>query len=360
MRQTIFINGRFLTKAVTGVQRYALELLNHFDNLLNEEAYQGLRLVCLAPPVDFIAPGWKNIELRRVGINRGNLWEQIDLAFYAGGHLLFSPANTGPFYYAYQVITLHDASVFGVPDAYPAAFRAKYFFTFGILARIARMVLTDSHFSQTELSHYLGVPANRFKVILLGGDHLRDVAAAEGFLQKHGLVKGSYLLTVANQSPHKNFGRVLQAATALQSEVEFAAAGGSYQGIFQQVETHSAPSNMHLLGYVNDHQLKALYENALGFIFPSLYEGFGLPLLEAMNCGCPVLCSSAASLPEVGGDAALYFDPLQSNEMLDVIRKFLSDSGLRAQLQLRGREQAALFTWEKTARETLAALVACL
>lgn len=360
MRQTIFINGRFLTQPVTGVQRYAQQLLNHFGNLLDEAAYDGLKLICLIPPGESFLPSWKNIELRKVGINKANLWEQIDLAFYTKGHLLFSPANTGPFYYANQVITFHDASVFRVPEAYSFIFRTKYALIFKILSRIARLVLTDSYFSQQELAHFLGVPVSRFKVILLGGDHLRGVPAADDFLQKHGLNKNAFFLTVASQSPHKNFVTVVRAAQELEADIEFAAAGGSNKRVFQQANTHSIPSNMHLLGYINDNDLIALYENALGFIVPSIYEGFGLPVLEAMNCGCPVLCSNAASLPEVGGDAVLYFAPLELQEMVAVIRQFLSDPGLRAHLQDLGREQAALFTWEKTARETLAALVSCL
>jgi glycosyltransferase involved in cell wall biosynthesis len=360
LEKTIFINGRFLTKAVTGVQRYSLELFRHMDIFLQESPYRNLRMVCLVPPGKYESPGWKNIELCQVGINRGNIWEQIDLPLYARGKLLFSPGNSGPLFYGNQVITFHDASVFAVPDAYLGAFRAKYTLIFRSLVHIARLVLTDSCFCQRELSYYLGVPVERFKVILLGGDHLNRIAPDVTILEKNGLSKKSYFLSVASHSRHKNFGRILKAAKLTELNVEFAAVGGSFKKIFQQVEEQSIPPNMHLLGYVNDCELKALYQNALGFIFPSIYEGFGIPVLEAMNCGCPVLCSTAASLPEIYGQAALTFNPYHLNEISASIQKIHADASLQTNLQARGYKQAMGFLWDTTARETLAALVSCL
>lgn len=357
---TILINGKFLASRITGVQRYALELFRHMDTILDEPSFQNLRLVCLVPHEVQVDPGWRQIELRRVGFNSGNLWEQFDLPIHARGMLLFSPANTGPIFYSNQVITFHDAAVFAVPEAYSTLFRLKYWVIFNILGRSARLVLTDSAFSQGELSHYLGIPRERFRVILLGGDHLREISADVGILQKHALKPKSYLLSVASQSYHKNFVRVLKAAELVGPIVEFAAAGGSFNQIFQKTELDSRQSNVRVLGYINDRELKALYENALGFIFPSLYEGFGLPILEAMNTGCPVLCSNAASIPEVGGQAVLYFDPQNIEDMASVIRKFLADPALRADLQTRARERAAIFPWELTARKTLTELAAYL
>ena len=360
MQKTIFVNGRFLTQPSAGVQRYSLELLNHIDCLLGEEAYAAIKMICLVPPEDSNSPSWKNIELRKVGINKANIWEQIDLGIYAGGRLLFSPANTGPFYYTNQVITIHDASVFRGLGTYKPLFRAKHIAIFWLLGRIAKLVLTDSRFSQQELAYFLGVPINRLQVILLGSDHMDEAGTDTGFLQKHGLVKNAYLLSVATQARHKNLVRVFQAEAMTEADVEFVMVGASYEKLFHHKENQSIPTRVHLLGHVSDNELKALYENALALIFPSLYEGFGLPILEAMRCGCPVLCSNAASLPEVGGSAALYFDPLDVDEMNSVIKNFLADPALQLDLSRRGLQQAARFTWEMTARATLDALVQCL
>jgi glycosyltransferase involved in cell wall biosynthesis len=360
VQKTIFVNGRFLTQPSAGVQRYSLELLNHFDCLLADEAYAGIKMICLVPPGDSNTPGWKNIELRKVGINKANLWEQIDLAIYAGGQLLFSPANTGPFYYANQVITIHDASVFRGLGTYKPLFRAKHIALFWMLGRIAKLVLTDSHFSQQELAHFLLIPINRLRVILLGGDHLNEAVADISILQKNYLLKNSYFLSVATQARHKNLARISQAEAVAEADIELVMVGARYEKLFHQGENQSLSAWVHLLGHVSDNELKALYENALALIFPSLYEGFGLPVLEAMHSGCPVLCSNAASLPEVGGSAALYFDPLNAIEMNTVIKKFLADPALQTDLRRRGLLQAARFTWELTARATLNALAECL
>jgi glycosyltransferase involved in cell wall biosynthesis len=365
MVSTIFINGRFLTKAITGVQRYAFELLSHFDILLEEAEYRSVKLVCLTPHYLVTLPAWKNIEIRQIGQAQGNLWEQIDLPFHARRNLLFSPANTGPFYYSNQVLTFHDASTFAFPDAYSFAFRAKYQFLFKTLVRTAKLIFTDSLFSQRELAHYLRVPVERFLVIPLGGDHFKSIKSDPTILEKCGISSEAYFLTVASQSRHKNFSCILDAARILKSKVNFVAVGGKFQQVFHQngkIERETLPPNVQSLGYLNDSQVKALYENALGFIFPSLYEGFGLPVLEAMNCACPVLCSAAASLPEVGGEAVLYFDPLDANSLVSTIEHFLgnSDPALKFNLRAKALKHAEHFTWEKTARQTLKALISCL
>ena len=360
MLNTIFINGKFLSGPLTGVQRYAFELFRYMDQILLEPEYKSLQMVCLIPPDVTVLPEWKNIEVRRVGLTTGNLWEQIDLPVSARGKFLFSPANSGPFFYANQAITIHDASVFAVPEAYTRTFRAKYIQTFKKLVRTAKLILTDSCFSQRELSHYLGFPASRFSVVLLGGDHLNETHSDSAILQSRGLSKNTYIFSVANQSNHKNLARILEVAGLLENQIQFVVAGGVYAKVFQQSAQQPISSNVHFLGYVNDSELKTLYENALGFIFPSTYEGFGLPILEAMSCSCPVLCSNAASMPEVAGQAALYFDPQDVEGISASIKKFLVDPDLQADLKCRGRVRAAEFTWQRTARKTLAELFACL
>jgi len=348
MSRRIFINGRFLTQPLTGVQRYAHELLNAFD-VLNP----GMELICLAPPEEFTRPAWKNIELRVIGKNRGNLWEQVDLPLWLKGEFLFSPCNIGPAFYKNQTVTFHDASVFAVPQAYSQTFKAKYKFVFQQLVRHAVSILTDSNFSQKELANHLHCDVGRFNVIPLGGDHLQNIPADESIFQTCELKNQPYILMVASQSPHKNTARLLEAIVGLKGDTKFALAGGSFKSVFQNIKTQSLPSNVIQLGYINDAKLKALYEHALGFIIPSYYEGFGLPILEAMNFGCPVISSSAASLPEVGGEAVLYFDPFNAADIKEKIEVFISDSPLQERLRQRGTTHAAQFTWSKTAKKTL-------
>lgn len=354
MSKTVYINGRFLTQPVTGVQRYALELTRQMDCLVAEApTLRDLRFVCLAPPEKFTSPSWKNIELRRVGWNTGNLWEQIDLPFQAGGQILFSPANIGPWYYRNQVVTLHDASVFAMPGVYSRAFRLKYRFVFQQLAQHARLILTDSSFSQRELAHYLHSVPQRFEVVPLGCDHLDRVQHDERILAAHGLRKGCYFFTVASRSAHKNLQSIFEAFKQVDSDLKLVVAGGSYKTIFQTPTHESLPENVELLDYISDEELKALYENARAFIFPSFYEGFGLPVLEAMRCGCPVLCSNAASLPEVAGNSALYFDPHQVDQIAATCNNFLADPACEQRLRFEGRQHAEAFSWAAAAQRTL-------
>lgn len=354
MNRRIFINGRFLTQPVAGVQRYARELMRQFDILIGDNASPPLvELICLIPPEKIVMPAWNNIELKIVGINKGKIWEQIDLPFFLKGQLLFSPANIGPFYYRNQVVTLHDASVFAVPEAYSPAFRTKYKFVFRQLVTKARSIITDSKFSQDELAKYLHVPSERFQVIYLGADHLNYVQADHHLLEKYSLHKKPYILMVASVSPHKNYARVIEAIKLVRADVQFVFVGGNYQNIFNTVDLSSLPKNVCWLGGITDSELKTLYENAVGFIFPSLYEGFGIPPLEAMQCGCPVLCSATASLPEVVGEAALYFDPLDVNQIAATIEHFLSEPNLHETLREKGYQRSAEFHWSKTARSTL-------
>lgn len=335
------------------MQRHARALLGAMDGLLPPD----VELVCLTPPEPFDLPTWKQIEVRRVGRSTGNLWEQLDLPLAARNSLLFSPANIGPFHYANQVATLHDASIYVTPQAYSRAFRAKYSFVFQQLARRARRLLTVSAFSGGELAERLGIAPERFTVIHNGCDHLDDILPDDAILSKHNLQKDGYLLVVASQSAHKNLQNLFAALRQVESPVRVVAAGGSFSRVFQAGEQTVLPSNVQMTGYIHDRELKALYQNALGLIFPSLYEGFGLPILEAMRHGCPVLSSNTASMPEVAGDAALYFDPRQPQDMARCLTHFLADPNLRADLRERGCARAASFTWAVAAQKTLDVLL---
>ena len=354
MPKTIFINGRFLTRPVTGVQRYSLELIGEIDRQMGETPVPGdFHFVCLVPPEPIQHPGWRNVEIRRAGFNRGELWEQIDLPLHAGHDLLFSPANIGPWHYRNQVVTFHDASVFAVPRSYSPLFRAKYRFVFRQLAGRARAILTDTQFSRQELARYLDSDPARFTVIAPGCDHLDRVQADIRTLERHGLQKDAYLLLVGGQASHKNLANVFTALQGLQTCPRIIVVGAAGGRAFRKQRTHRLPAQGEVLGYVDDMQLKALYENALGLIFPSVYEGFGLPVLEAMRCGCPVLSSSSAALAEVAGRAALFFDPLDPQEISAALHSFLSSPTLREELRLKGQKRAAAFTWARAASQLL-------
>jgi glycosyltransferase involved in cell wall biosynthesis len=225
------------------------------------------------------------------------------------------------------------------------------------LSRLARVVFTDSKFSQTELARYLNLPIKKFIVIHLAGDHIKYIHPDPMILKRYGLMKGMYYLIVGSQSLHKNFLTVRNAIKLVKSDIKFVFAGGQFDKVFTKGVIQDERHNIITTGYVTDEELKALYTNALGHIFPSQYEGFGLPLLEAMHCGCPVLCSQAASLPEIAGDAALYFDPANPQDIATAIETMYADKQLRDGFIQKGYQCAGNFNWQATARNTLRVLL---
>jgi len=292
-----------------------------------------------------------------VGINRGNLWEQINLPLYLKGKFLFSPANSGPFLYTNQAITFHDASVFAVPETYSTPFKIKYKLIFPSLSRLAKIVFTNSKFSQVELACYLHQPPEKFKVIHLAGDHIERIQPDKRIIQQHRLFKDKFFLVVGSQSSHKNLIALQQAAKSVSNDVKLVFVGGRDESVFNTKTVHPISNNIVLLGRISDEELKALYLNAIGMIFPSYYEGFGLPVLEAMQSGCPVLCSYTSALPEIAGGAALFFNPLNPDEIVKAMNSIYSNEQLRNDLIQKGFQRAHNFSWETTARHTMNALL---
>ena len=350
----IYINGRFLTQPITGVQRCALELIKALDKYITEHSAEMSQFdfTCLVPP-NFQSTSfqkWKNISTQKVGKSSGNLWEQIELPFYSQSGLLLCLCNIGPILSFNQVVIMHDASVFAVPEAYSFMFKLKYRFIMRILGITARLVITDSQFSKSELIKYLKIKQEKITVNTLGSEHILESNADNLVFEKNNLPKKPFILTVGSSSPHKNIGRLISSFAKIDTDIDLIIVGGKYSKVFQKVE-EKEEKNIIRLGYVTDAELRALYEKAIFLVIPSYYEGFGFPPLEAMACGCPVISSNRASLPEVGGDAVLYFDPENVQEMSEKISLLISDPSLRESQIKSGYEQVKLFNWKKTAEQ---------
>ena len=347
----VFVNGRFLTQPVTGVQRCAREFLSEWSKRAESGRVVAPTLLCPpdAPPSPFPA-----IPSVRVGSHRGHLWEQMDLARHTRGGLLVSLCNTGPIAHPRQIVTIHDASAFAVPNSYSFAFRSWYRMLHRGLGRSAALVLTDSAFSANELTRWLGIDRRKTRVVHLGSEHVLAVEPDPTVIQRLGLERGTYMLTVSSRSPHKNLAALAAATRQLASDHVLVAAGGDNRRVFQSVERLGR--GVIETGYLSDGELRALYEGAALFVYPSGYEGFGLPPVEAMACGCPVVVAHAASLPEVCGDAAEYCDGAAPTSIAEAMGRVLSDHALRARLIEAGRRRAAHFTWSRAADGLLAAV----
>jgi glycosyltransferase involved in cell wall biosynthesis len=350
--QVVYINGRFLAQPATGVQRFAFELLTALDHAFENGkiSSQNIKWVCAVPSQinDEDFPKWKNIQIQKCGRLNGNLWEQIELPFYARKALLINLCNIGPLMHGNQIVVFHDASVFAIPRAYSQTFKLKYRLIFLILARTARQIITVSQFSKKELAHYLKINEDKIIPIPEGCEHILNTAPDLSIMKDERL-QNPFLLAVGSSSPHKNISNVVAAIENRHDlSINLVIAGGNFSKVFNPVQKWDSERIIHL-GYVNDAELRALYSKAVGFVFPSLYEGFGLPPLEAMRCGCPVICSNQASLPEVCGDAALYFNPQDTQAIGDGIFQLVNNPSLQKTLKQKGVDRANEFTWEKSA-----------
>jgi glycosyltransferase involved in cell wall biosynthesis len=244
--------------------------------------------------------------------------------------------------------------VFDQPQAYRWAFRTWYRLLFRHLARRAQRLLTVSQFSADGLSQALAVPRSRFGVVGNAADQWEAVEAAPQAWASWGLAKGRYFLAVGSANPSKNLERLRQAHQALPGAHEWplVLVGGRNAQVFATESGEGALSHQGACiwaGTVSDAVLKALYQGAAGLIMPSLYEGFGLPALEAMQCGCPVVAADIGALREVCGSAALWADPVNLNSMQRAMLTLTQDGPLRADLIRRGQAQAARYQWALSA-----------
>ena len=357
MAPLTFINARFLTQAITGVQRYAIEMVKAWDAMLEsgELDRNKVRMVLLTPRRELLDLHLRHIRIEPVGRLGGQLWEQIELPLHAAGHFLINLCNAAPLLKRRQTVTIHDASVYAFPQAYSLRFRSWYKFMHTVLGKSAAGILTDSDFSQAELVRYCGIRTQKIRRIYLGCEHILAVPADAGIISRNGLDKVQFVLAVSSMSPHKNFQAIVNAIKLIDTHTRIVIAGGLNSRVFSQAGA-PLPGNVTHLGYVSDAELRSLYEHAACFVYPSFYEGFGLPPLEAMACGCPVIVAHAASLPEVCGDAALFCDPYDAADIAEKIERLMGDEALRDSLRRKALARAGQFSWAGCARRTWAAI----
>lgn len=337
----LYFNGRFLGQSITGVQRFATEISAAFRQLYPGKA-------TFLTPRGTPSNGW---ETRPVGRLKGHAWEQMELARHAKDGMLVNLGNTAPIFARNQVVVLHDAGVYTTPDAYSWQFRSWYSFMQQRLVRPGVRIATVSDFSRAEIARCLGVPAAAVAVIGEGADHMSKIVADPRILATAGLVPGQFVLTVGSLSAHKNLAALDQLAKSLaQRGMTLVVAGGLAGRVFHETGRTRLPQPARYIGRVNDGELKCLYQSAACYVFPSRYEGFGLPAVEAMASGAVVVAANIPALREVCGDAAIYCNPDQPADFAARVCSLLDDAPLADRLRRAGREQAAHHTWARAAR----------
>lgn len=348
----IWINARFLQRPITGVERVAREVI---DQLASRADAQGqLRLGEKVVQLRLIAPGgkslenpWPNIPLEYQGKLRGHLWEQTELAARTAGQWLLNLCNTAPLFKRKQWVFLHDAQPFAIPGNFTPYLRLWYQILYRVTGRLSRVIFTNSHFSASELQRYAGIPGRKIQVMHLGADHIAR-SQPEHSLRLEQLwqqMAQPFVLAVSSNNPNKNFNAVVRALEMLGTSAPICViVGGQNDRVFSRQQVQSG--KLVQIGYVSDGELVALYQKASLLLYPSHYEGFGLPPLEAMWLGCPVIAANTAALPEVLGDAAMYCTPTDPATLAERIQHFMAHPQEREAWQRHVRQHARQYRWQ--------------
>lgn len=335
----VAVNARYLLHRVTGIQRYAREIVARLPA-------SGCRLI--------EAPEWAKGA-------KGHLWEQLQLRARAGGALLWNPCQTGPVGRRRQVVTVHDMGTFDHPGSYASGFAAWYRWCMTSVASHAEHVIAVSAFTKERLLHHVPMDPARVTVILEGADaRFRRAApdAVEALRRRLGIGAAQrIILSLGSLEPRKNLAALLQAWQAIgcgiaEDALLVLVGKQGDPAVFRGLGVEKVPARVLFTGYLPDEDLPAMYSAADAFVYPSLYEGFGLPVLEAMSCGTPVVTSNLSSLPEVAGDAALLVDPRSGDELQAALRRCLDDAAWLEHAAAAGLQQAQRFSWDRAAAQT--------
>ena len=310
----LIINGRFLTQNITGVQRVADEIVKELDKIAKEKS---LEVIILAPRNIIFDNLYKNIKIKKVGFLTGVLWEQLELPFYSllEKGILLNLCNTAPIINT-GIIDIHDISFKVNSQFFSKKFSLYYKILIWILVKTSKKILTVSEFSKNEIIKYYNVNPKKIEVVYNSWEHILSFKEDFNILKKFNLQKKSFYLGVSSVAPNKNFKYIIELAK-LYPEKKFVIAGKKNEKVFGNLGINEM-NNLIWCGYVSDEELKTLYMSCKGFIFPPFYEGFGIPPLEAMGCGCEeIYVSNTSCLPEIFEDSVIYINPNKVEKIFD-------------------------------------------
>jgi glycosyltransferase involved in cell wall biosynthesis len=337
----IVTNGRILGSPLSGVQRYATELLSHFHQPLD-----------IITPQGALARGW-----------RGHLWEQLVLPAQLRGRLLWSPSNTGPIAVRHQVVTVHDTLPLDHPTWVASRYGNWYRRIVPRVARRARTVIVNSSFTRDRLLTWTDADPSNVHIVPLGVNARFSPATPDEIARSRRLLRipeGDYVLALGTFDRRRNLSTVLRAwrnSGSTRGDVTLVLAGQfGDPWIFGDTALPDLPRGVVIVGRVDDRLLPALYSGASVFVMMSEYEGFGLPVLEAMSCGTPVIAARAGALPDTTGDAGILLDVNDDVSLAREITQLLDDPVHRRRWSAVGRARAEGLRWDVCAARTMTIL----
>ncbi|MGB9677868.1 MAG: glycosyltransferase family 4 protein, partial [Candidatus Ratteibacteria bacterium] len=342
-----YIAARFLTQPITGVQRYGIELSKAIKKLNTE--YNEYNITFVAPKNVIHNEIAKFLNVKKIGSLKGQLWDQISLLNFLkskGNPLIINFSNTLPVFYENKIVTIHDIIHLKYPVSY--SYKKYYEVVFPLILKHSKHIITVSEFSKKEISSYFGIDESKISIVYNGVD--------EKFKPKKLENQERYILGVSSIAYHKNFVSLVEAFWKLKTkDIKLYIVGGLNEKIFGKdskrilsyIENNN---NIKFLGRVDDDKLVKLYSNATCFVYPSLYEGFGIPPLEAQACGCPLILSDIPVFREVYKDSVVYFNPLDIDDVANKVEEVLNDENLRTSLMQKGFENSQKYTWGNSAK----------
>lgn len=344
MSKQIYINGRFLLQEPTGVQRYAYEMCMALHRC-------GVDFTLICPKKGAIDRAYdiSQFKIQKYGVGASHVWEQLVLPFFFIGkhdYMLLSFTGLGSIVVSNKIMTVHDLSFLVCRQWFSRAYYYFYKPMTWLAVKTSKHLITVSEFSKSEILRlYPFLSEDRIHVIY-------NAADKEKFRPANGVAASAvpYCLSVSSLDPRKNFSRLLEAFKGIK-DCRLLIVGGANK-VFAQNKELRKSENIEFLGRVSDEELIHLYQGADAFIFPSLYEGFGLPVIEAMCVGCPVIASDIPVLREVCGEAAIYFNPNDTDDMRDKIQSYMAGrQQLRTVMTEKGKENVLRFSWQVSAQK---------
>lgn len=309
----VIINGKFLSQRTTGVQRYAREIISELDKIIDPD----FKIILAINKRAKNLPEFKNIKIKKIGKLSGVLWEQLSLPLYVLRRraLCVNLCNIAPILTPH-ITTIHDVSFKVNKSFFSKKFTLWYNFVFSLIINRIKEILTVSDFSKAEIFRVYNKNFENITVAYNGWQHMEKISENSAALEKYGLHKNEFYFAMSSLAPNKNFGWIAKAAQNNPEQI-FAVSGAVNRKVFGDIFNFEIPKNLKFLGYVSDEEVKALMKGCKAFLFPTFYEGFGIPPLEALSQGAKAVVSDASCMREIFGDCVYYIKPNDPDVDLD-------------------------------------------